>query len=112
MLGAVSTGEADGDIGCGFGIENNGECGGGARFCGEQIAGAVCGAGLGNGDAGTFVVGVFDGGGGCFAAGVAACIGGGGGECGGDVAINDGVIGTSDGDGLGCIPVPGRERQR
>ena len=55
---------------------------------GEEISGAVGGAGLGNADAGGVVVGSFEGGGVCFSAGVAAaCVGSGGGERGGDVAI-------------------------
>ena len=74
MFSAVSTGDGDGDIRRWFGIKNNAECGGPARFCGEQIAGTIGGAGLGNGDAGSFVVGCDDCGGGCFSAGVATCV--------------------------------------
>ena len=50
MLCAVGAGDGDGDISRWFGIKNNGERGGGAGFCGEEIAGAVGGAGLGNGE--------------------------------------------------------------
>ena len=46
MLRGVVTCEGDGDIGGGFGVENNVECGGGPVFFGEQM-----GAGLLNGDA-------------------------------------------------------------
>ena len=112
MLGAVGTGEGDGDIGCWLIIKNNGECGGPTSFCGEQIARAIGGAGLGNGEARAVVIGCFERGGGCFSAGVAACVGGGGGECGGDVAIVEAVVNAGDGDGLGCIPVAGCECQR
>ena len=70
MLCAVGAGDGDGDISRWFGIKNNGERGGGAGFCGEEIAGAIGGAGLGNGDAGGVVIGCFEGCGGCFAAGV------------------------------------------
>ena len=70
MFGAVGTGDGDGDISGWFGIKNNGESGSGAGFCCEQIAGAVGGACLGNGDAGTVVIGCFESGGGCFSAGV------------------------------------------
>ena len=67
---------------------------------------------MGNGDAGGVVIGCFECGGGCFSAGVAACVGSGGGECGGDVAIVEAVVDSSDSDGLGCIPVAGCECQR
>ncbi len=109
MLCAVSTGDGDGDISGWFGIKNNGECGGGAGFCGEQIAGAIGGAGLSNGDAGGFVIGCCECCGGLFSACITAGVGGGGGDCGGDVAIVEAVINASDGDGLGCVPVAGGE---
>ena len=38
------------------------EGGSGTGFCGEEISGAIVGAGLGDGDAVGVVVGVFDGG--------------------------------------------------
>ena len=41
MLRVVDTGDGDSDIRRWFGIQNNAECGGPARFCGEQIAGSV-----------------------------------------------------------------------
>ena len=44
-----------------------------------------------------------------FGAGVTACIVCSGSKHGGDVAIDDVVIGAGDGDGLGCIPVGCRE---
>ena len=72
MFSAVSTGDGDGDISRWFGIKNNGESGGGACFCCEQIAGTIGGAGLGNGETVTIVIGCFESGGGCFSAGVAA----------------------------------------
>ena len=79
----------------------------------REIAGAVGCPGLGNGDAGGVVVGgSFESGGGCFSAGVATSVGSGGGECGGDVAIVEAVVDSSDSDGLGCIPVAGCECQR
>ena len=112
MLCAVSTGEGDGDISCWFGIKNDGECGGAAGFCCEEIAGAVGGAGLGNGDAGGVVIRCFECGAGCFSAGITACVGSGGGEGGGDVAIVEAVVDAGDGDGLGCIPVARCECQR
>ena len=112
MLCAVSAGKSDSDIGRGFGIQNNGECGSTTRFCGEQIARAVGAACLGNGDAGGVVVGCFESCGGCFSAGITTCIGGGGGECGGDVAIEEVFINAGDGDGLRCIPVVCSEGQR
>ena len=112
MFRAVSTAESDGDIGRWLGIKNHSECGGAARFCGEQIARAIGGSGLGNADAGAVVVSVFDCGGGCFSAGITTCIGGGGGECGGDVAIEEVFINAGDGDGLRCIPVVCSEGQR
>ena len=83
MFSAVGPGNGDVDISRWFGIKNNGERGSGTCFCGEEIAGAVGGAGLGNGDAGGLVIGCFECCGGCFSAGVATCVGSGGGECGG-----------------------------
>ena len=112
MFGAVGTGDGDGDISCWFGIKNNGEGGSGACFCGEQIARAVGAACLGNGDASSVVIRVFDRGGGCFSAGVTTCVGSGGGECGGDVAIVEAVVNAGDSDGLRSIPVAGCEGQR
>ena len=50
MFSAVGPGDGDGDISRWFGIKNNGERGSGTCFCGEEIAGAVGGAGLGNGE--------------------------------------------------------------
>ena len=64
---------------------------------------------MGDGDAVAVVIGVADGGGCGFCAGVAACVGGGGGECGGDIAVGEVVINAGDGDGLGCTPVGGSE---
>ena len=89
-------------------VKDDGECGGAARFCGEEI-GTGGGTGLGDGDAVGVVVGVFDGGCGCFRACVTAGVGCGGGEGGGDIAIEEGVINTGDGDGLRRIPVGGCE---
>ena len=111
MLGAISTREADGDIGCWLIIKNNGECGGSTSFCGEEIAGAISGSGLGNGEARAVVVGCDDGGGGCFAF-VSTCVGCSRGECGNDVAIVEAVVDAGDGDGLSCIPVVCGEGQR
>ena len=67
---------------------------------------------MGNGDAGGLVIRCFECGGGCFSAGVATCVGSGGGECGGDVAIVEAVVDAGDGDGLSCIPVASGECQR
>ena len=43
-------GDGDGYVGRWLCIENNGERGGAAGFCGEEIS-AISGAGLGDGDA-------------------------------------------------------------
>jgi hypothetical protein len=86
-------------------IENDGESGCAACFCGEEIAGAVVGTGLGNGDAAGLVIGVLN----CGCIGFSACVTagviGGGGESSCDISIDDGVIDAGDGDGLSCIPV-------
>ena len=112
MLCAVSTGEGDGDICCWLVIKYNSECGGASGFCGEEIARTIGGACLGNGDARAVVIRCFECGGGCFSAGVATCVGSGGGERCCDVAIVEAVVNASDGDGLSCIPVAGGECQR
>jgi hypothetical protein len=77
-------------------IENDGESGCAACFCGEEIAGTVVGTGLGNGDAVGVVIGVLN----CGCIGFSACITAGvigsGGEGCGDVSIDDGVIDAGD----------------
>ena len=81
-----------------------------AAFHGEAIT--VIGGSEPRGSAVVIVVSIFDGDDAWFCACVIPCVGSSGGESCGDVAINDGVIDASDGDGLGCIPVARCECQR
>ena len=93
-------------------VENDGECGGGAGFCGEEVARAIGGAGFGNGDAVGVVVGIFDSCCCCFSPRIVPRVIGGCGEGGGDIAVVDVIIDAGDGDCLGCIPVRCCEGER
>ena len=104
MFSGVIAGDGNRDVGSGFCIQNNGECGGVAGFCSEQV-GAISGAGLGDGDAVGVIVGVFE----RRCVGLSPCIVarviGSCGEGRGDITIVEVIIDTGDGDGLGGIPV-------
>ena len=107
MFCCIEPCDGDSDVGGWLSVEDDGECGGAAGFCGEEIAPEVAPVlamvmPLVSSSVFLTVVVVVS----CC---VTTGVGGGGGEGGGDIAVNEGVINTGDGDGLGCIPVGGCE---